>query len=87
MSIEHTVWSLDEKKPLASTELKDEKELESWARAVISQFEDYVKVNKKIPFDVVQSVKQIDDYYTDVEPKGAYYLRYKLHDPEESKAN
>ena len=41
---------------------EDEKELESWARAVISQFEDYVKVNKKIPFDVVQSVKQIDDY-------------------------
>lgn len=28
MSIEHTVWSLDEKKPLVSAELKDEKELE-----------------------------------------------------------
>lgn len=28
MSIEHTVWSLDEKKPLISAELKDEKELE-----------------------------------------------------------
>ena len=28
MSIEHTVWSLDEKKPLINTELKDEKELE-----------------------------------------------------------
>lgn len=28
MSIEHTVWSLDEKKPLVSSELKDEKELE-----------------------------------------------------------
>ena len=28
MSIEHAVWSLDEKKPLISAELKDEKELE-----------------------------------------------------------
>ena len=32
-----------------------------------------------------EEVKKIDDYYTDVEPKGAYYLRYKLHDPEEKK--
>ena len=30
-----------------------------------------------------EEVKKIDDYYTDVEPKGAYYLRYKLHDPQE----
>ena len=41
---------------------EDATELESWARAVISQFEDYVKSNKKIPIDVVQSVKQIDEY-------------------------
>ena len=32
-----------------------------------------------------EEVKKIDDYYTDVEPKGAYYLRYKLHDPQEKK--
>lgn len=37
-------------------------ELESWARAVVSQFEEYVKLNKKIPLDVIQSVKQIDEY-------------------------
>ena len=36
--------------------------LESWARAVISQFEEYVKLNKKIPYDVIQSVKQIEEY-------------------------
>ncbi|MBP5352280.1 MAG: endopeptidase La, partial [Alphaproteobacteria bacterium] len=41
---------------------EDKKELESWARAVIDQFEEYVKLNKKIPYDVIQSVKQIDDY-------------------------
>lgn len=45
--------------PLARDNMK---ELESWARAVVSQFEDYVKSNKKIPFDVIQSVKQIDEY-------------------------
>ena len=27
-----------------------------------------------------EEVKKIENYYTDVEPKGAYYLRYKLHD-------
>ena len=33
-----------------------------------------------------EEVKKIDNYYTDVEPKGAYYLRYKLH-PDEAKTN
>ena len=40
----------------------DKRELESWARAVVSQFEDYVKLNKKIPYDVIQSIKQISEY-------------------------
>jgi ribosomal protein S18 acetylase RimI-like enzyme len=26
-----------------------------------------------------ETVKVIENYYTDIEPKGAYYLRYKLH--------
>lgn len=43
-------------------EKEDVAELKSWARAVVSQFEDYVKLNKKIPLDVVQSVKQIEEY-------------------------
>ena len=29
-----------------------------------------------------EEVKKIENYYTDVEPKGAYYLRFKLHDPQ-----
>lgn len=41
---------------------EDTTELKSWARAVVSQFEEYVKLNKKIPLDVVQSVKQIEEY-------------------------
>ena len=40
----------------------DKKTLESWARAVVSQFEEYVKLNKKIPYDVIRSVKQIEEY-------------------------
>lgn len=43
-------------------ETEDNTELKSWARAVVSQFEEYIKLNKKIPLDVVQSVKQIGEY-------------------------
>ena len=43
-------------------EKEDDTELKSWARAVVSQFEEYIKLNKKIPLDVVQSVKQIEEY-------------------------
>ena len=31
-----------------------------------------------------EEVKKIDNYYTDIEPKGAYYLRYKLHEPKDN---
>ena len=34
-----------------------------------------------------EEVKLIENYYTDVEPRGAYYLRYKLHDPEGKKTD
>lgn len=43
-------------------EKEDDTELKSWTRAVVSQFEEYIKLNKKIPLDVVQSVKQIEEY-------------------------
>ena len=36
-------------------------ELEALARSVVSQFEDYVKLNKKIPPEVQVSLGQIDD--------------------------
>ncbi len=36
-------------------------ELEALSRAVISQFEQYVKLNKKIPPEVIVSINQIDD--------------------------
>jgi len=50
----------------AYAELIDEKpgdnqELEALARAVVSQFEQYIKLNKKIPPEVLVSINQIDD--------------------------
>ncbi len=40
----------------------DEQELEALARTVVSQFEQYIKLNKKIPPEVLVSINQIDDY-------------------------
>ena len=50
----------------ASAEMIDEKEvdaeeIEPLTRSVISQFEQYVKLNKKIPPEVLVSLNQIDD--------------------------
>jgi ATP-dependent Lon protease len=39
----------------------DERELEALSRSVIAQFEQYLKLNKKIPPEVLVSVNQIDD--------------------------
>lgn len=38
-----------------------EKELEALSRSVITQFEQYVKLNKKIPPEVLVSINQIED--------------------------
>ncbi len=38
-----------------------DKELEALSRSVISQFEQYVKLNKKIPPEVLVSINQIED--------------------------
>jgi ATP-dependent Lon protease len=39
----------------------DVKELEALARAVVTQFEEYVKLNKKVPPEVLVSLNQIED--------------------------
>ncbi len=48
-----------------ATEIKDgttvDDELEALARAVMAQFEQYVKLNKKIPPEVIVSVNQIEE--------------------------
>ena len=40
----------------------DEKELEALSRSVVSQFEQYIKLNKKIPPEALVSVNQIDEF-------------------------
>jgi ATP-dependent Lon protease len=40
----------------------DERELDALARTVVSQFEQYIKLNKKIPPEVLVSINQIDDF-------------------------
>ena len=40
----------------------DSSETEAMARAVVSQFEEYVKLSRKIPPEVLVSVQQIDEY-------------------------
>ncbi|MSP81548.1 MAG: endopeptidase La [Alphaproteobacteria bacterium] len=39
----------------------DPKEIEALSRAVISQFEEYVKLNRKVPPEVLVSLNQIED--------------------------
>ncbi len=43
-------------------EFGPEEEMEALSRSVVSQFENYVKLNKKVPPEVLGSVGQIDDY-------------------------
>jgi ATP-dependent Lon protease len=40
---------------------EDQQELEALGRAVVSQFEQYIKLNKKIPAEVLISINQIED--------------------------
>ncbi len=42
--------------------LGEKQEVEALARTVVSQFEQYIKLNRKIPPEVLVSVNQIDDY-------------------------
>ena len=41
---------------------EDRVEVEALARSVVSEFENYVKLNKKVSPEVVAAVTQIDDY-------------------------
>ncbi len=43
-------------------ELGNEVEVEAMARSVVAEFENYVKLNKKVSPEVVGAVTQIDDY-------------------------
>ena len=43
-------------------EVGDEAEVEAMARSVVSEFDNYVKLNKKISPEVIGAVSQIDDH-------------------------
>jgi len=46
---------------LVPENLGDQQELEALSRSVVAQFEQYIKLNKKIPPEVLVSVNQIED--------------------------
>ena len=66
---------------IEKSEIVDE-ELEALGRAVISQFEQYVKLNKKIPPEVLVSINQIDDG-TKMADTVASHLTLKIEEKQE----
>jgi len=46
---------------LIEEKVGEQQELEALSRAVVSQFEQYIKLNKKIPPEVLVSINQIED--------------------------
>ena len=57
-------------------------ELEALVRAVLSQFEEYVKLSKKIPPEVLVAVNQIEDY-SKLADTIASHLTLKIADKQE----
>ncbi|MGL5735062.1 MAG: LON peptidase substrate-binding domain-containing protein, partial [Beijerinckiaceae bacterium] len=57
----------------------DKVEMEALARSVVNDFENYVKLNKKISADIVSSVSQIDDHSKLVDTV-ASHLSIKIQD-------
>jgi ATP-dependent Lon protease len=60
----------------------DPRELEALARAVVAQFEQYVKLNKKVPPEVLVSLSQIDDP-SKLSDTVAAHLSLKISDKQE----
>ncbi|MCX7684818.1 MAG: endopeptidase La [Acetobacteraceae bacterium] len=60
----------------------DPRELEALARTVVSQFEQYVKLNKKIAPEVLVSINQIDDP-DKLADTVASHLNLKIHEKQE----
>ena len=63
-------------------ETGDEVEVEALARSVIAEFENYVKLNKKVSPEVVGAVTQIDDY-SKVADTVASHLAIKIPEKQE----
>lgn len=61
---------------------KDRLEMEALSRAVVSQFEEYVKLSKKIPAEVLVSINQIEDL-SKMADTIASHLSLKIADKQE----
>ncbi len=61
---------------------EDSKDLEALARSVVSQFEQYIKLNKKIPPEVLVSLNQIEDP-SKLADTVASHLALKISDKQE----
>ena len=42
--------------------MRTKAKIEALARTVVSQFSSYVKLNKKVPQEAIESIGQIEDY-------------------------
>lgn len=70
-------------KPLKEfSEAHDAKELEILTRSLVSQFEQYIKLNKKIPPEVISSISAIDDANRLVDTIAAH-LTIKMEDKQD----
>ena len=61
---------------------EDQHELEALGRAVVTQFEQYIKLNKKIPAEVLISINQIDEP-TKLADTVAQHLTLKISDKQQ----
>ena len=62
--------------------VSDDAEIEALARSVVGQFESYVKLNKRVPPEVIVSINQIDDY-AKLADTVASHLNIKLFEKQE----
>ncbi|MFC2953746.1 endopeptidase La [Marinicaulis aureus] len=60
----------------------EEAELEALSRSVVSQFESYVKLNKRVPPEVIVSISQIDEY-AKLADTVASHLNIKINEKQE----
>ncbi|WP_375206553.1 endopeptidase La [Hyphococcus sp.] len=60
----------------------DDAELEALSRSVVAQFESYVKLNKRVPPEVIVSIGQIDDY-AKLADTVASHLNIKINEKQE----
>ncbi|HVJ34068.1 MAG TPA: endopeptidase La [Terriglobia bacterium] len=79
--VDSDTFFIAEAVPMADS-VNEGKEVEALARSVISQFEQYIKLNKKIPPEVLVSVNQIDDP-SKLADTVASHLGLKINDKQE----